>query len=34
MVALIGHFKVEKVIDRVGGKRFGHWIVIAKKTEP
>lgn len=31
---IIAQLKAEKVIDRVGGKRFEHWIVIAKKTEP
>lgn len=31
---IIAQLKAEKVIDRVGGKRFGHWIVISKNPEP
>lgn len=31
---IIAQLKAEKIIARVGGKRFGHWIVIAKNPEP
>ena len=31
---IIAQLREEKVIDRVGEKRFGHWIVIAKNPEP